>query len=161
MIKRLTLSIIMLITFLFLTSCSFGSESDYYLKKLEKDTGIQHMSDAKIEFFYKNISGFDSSGVLYFVLKFEEEPIEFFNQFEHEKAEEFEKFHKGRNIDFEEKVDSLITRRMEDDYNDFDDIYKINWNINYLYKNDSPSYVTLPMIYYEESYRLIIVKLQM
>lgn len=143
-----------------LTACEFSPS--YYVDKLEENYGIQYLSDAKIEFFYENISGFDSSGLYYYVLKYEEEPTAFFQQFENNKPgdESDESFQSGKNIDFEEKVNTLINTFAREDYNNFASEYKIDWNKEYLYKNDTPIYVTFPMIYFKNEFRLIIVLLQ-
>jgi hypothetical protein len=141
------------------------SPPEYYVRMLKIDYGIEHLSEAKIEYFYENIEGMDSAGIYYYVLKFEAKPINFFKQFENQNSkppaggyeEPDRTFKEGKNEDFEEKVDTLLNTFMRDDYYNLDDQYKIDWNNEYLYKNDMPNYVIFPMIYFVNNFRLFIV----
>lgn len=151
--------LILILASLLLMSCS--SDSRHYLKQLENENNIKHLSNAEIVFFYKNISGFDSSGIIYFVLKFEEKPINFLSQFENEKDESEISFGNWKNESFEKKVNTLIHTHFEEDYLQFEEKNQINWELDYIFINDRPDYVMLPMIYFEDLCQLIIIKLVM
>ena len=158
--KRLVSIVILLVSIIGFVSCT--KNPDYYLNQLETDYGIEHLLDAKVEYFYKNISGLDSAGIYYYVLKYDEEPLDFLQQFEETKSDQEpeESFQEGPNLGFQEKVDLLLQTFMKEDYDNLESEYKIDWDKEYLYKNDTPDYVTLPMIYFKNEFRLIIVQQQ-
>ena len=138
-----------------------------YLKEIEESQGIKHLEDAEVLFFFENIGGLDSSGLYYFVLSYENTNIDFLSQFDYEniegkKPEGLKEVKQGKNYEFEEKVNESINNFIKDDYEAFDDEYKIDWNQEYSYLNDTLPKVGVdcPMIYFEDSSTLIIIKLQ-
>jgi len=158
--KKVTSIVLLFISIIGLASCA--NNSDYYINQLETNNGIEYLSEAKVEYFYKNISGLDSAGIYYYVLKYEEEPLDFLQQFEGTKSDQEpdESFQEGPNLGFQEKVDVLLQTFMKEDYDNLESEYKINWDKEYLYKNDTPDYVTFPMVYFKNEFRLIIVQQQ-
>lgn len=156
--KKIFSSMLFVIALL-LVGCSY--DAAYYLERIEKEDKVEYLSNADILFFYKNISGFDSGGVLYFVLEFEEKPMEFLSQFENKKDESDNFIGNGKNESFEEKVNTLIHNHFKEDYLQFEEKFRLNWELPYIYINNTPDYVTLPMIYFEDSLCLIIIKLIM
>ncbi len=145
--------------------CGCKKKPELFLENIEKQQNISYLTDAEILFFFDNISGFDSSGIYYFVLSYKKSNVNFLSQFDyHDKdGKNFKEINRGKNLDFEEKVNSLITNFMKDDYESFDTEYKINWDEEYLYLNDTPPMIAVdcPMIYFEESSTLFIISLQM
>jgi len=129
-----------------------------YLKDIENEENIKYLSKAEIVFSYINISGFDSAGVLYYVLDFESNNIDFLGQFAENKDGEV--VEEGRSASFENKVTALIDSHFKEEYENFEQTNKINWESEYVYINDKPDYVTFPMIYFVETSMLILIKLK-
>lgn len=166
LMKKIINFLILICLMFYLSGCKQKPQS--YLNKIEERQNIKYLVDAEVLFFFENVGGFDSSGICYFVLSYENKNIDFLSQFDYQniegiKDENVKEVKQGRNYEFEEKVNELINNFMKEEYETFDDMYKIDWNEKYSYLNDTPpmTAVDCPMIYFEDSATLIIVKLQM
>ena len=126
--------------------------------QMENSENIKYLSKGEIVFSYINISGFDSAGVLYYVLNFENYNVDFLDQFAENKDGEV--VEKGRNASFENRVTDLIDSHFKEEYESFEQTNRINWEDEYVYINDKPDYVTFPMIFFVETSSLILIKLK-
>lgn len=139
-----------------LCSCYSGKSQ---LIKIEKETGIQNLARGNIMFSFNDVKGFDSSGILYYVIDFKNKEDYFLEQFSKSKNENHLNYE--NNPIFEGKVEHLIDQYFKLDYDNFKTEYKINWSKKYLYYYDSLDILTFSLIYYEEKSILHLLKLQM
>ena len=141
---------------LLLCSC-YSNKSQ--LRKIEKETGIQNLTRGNIMFSFNDVKGFDSSGILYYLLDFKNKEDYFLEQFS--KPKNKNQLNYGSNAIFEDKVEHLIDQYFKLDYDNFKTDYKINWSKKYLYYYDSLDILTFSLVYYEEESILHLLKLQM
>lgn len=108
------------------------------LKNVEKNSGINYLTSAKILFSYTNITGFeDQSGPVYYVLDFSKsnKKAEFINTY----------FYKtGKNTEFEAKINEFVEQELVGAYSSFDSQYKLNFEASYSYYQSEKLF----MIYY-------------
>ncbi len=111
------------------------------LRDVEKNSGINYLTSAKILFSYTNITGFeDKAGPVYYVLDYSksDKKEEFINKY-------FDKT--GSDKEFETKLIEFIDQEYGEVYNSFDPKYKINLDLpNGTYRSEN-----LFMIYYPET----------
>jgi len=153
--KNIALFLLLIMSFT-LSGCHKSPKD--YLKEIENSENIKYLSTGEIVFSYINISGFDSAGVLYYVLNFENNNVDFLDQFTENK--EGEVVEKGRNASFENRVTDLIDSHFKEEYESFEQTNRINWEDEYVYINDKPDYVTFPMIFFVGTSSLILIKLK-
>lgn len=154
--KKASLLISIVLIPLALTSCT--NKQKIHLKSIADGTGFTNLTNAKVLFYYANLTGMDSSGPLYYVLDYSgvDETIRFENIKEKDRA-----FVDGRNNDFESIVNTFITDEIADDYTSFGDEYKIDWNKPYKYYSSIKEYIGTALIYYQDNNLLFALKLKM
>ena len=105
-----------------------------HLKEIESNGVIKYLTEAEILFAYENITGFDSSGPLYYVLDFtnKEKEQDFVDQFYNPKTKE-NSLNDGPNVDFELKVNDFVQQWIGMDYLTFEEDYKIDFEAPYSY----------------------------
>ena len=135
------------------SSCS-NSNNTYYLKQFASGTGFKNISEANVLFYYNNLTGWDSSGPLYYVLDYSnvDSEIRFINTTSKERT-----FTDGRDDNFEGIVDTFIKNKLGDAYINFNEEYKINWDKSYKYYSANEKYIGTALIYYEDSEVLYIL----
>ncbi len=132
-------SILFLISFS-LFSC--GNNDQRILKDVEKHSGINYLSSAKIVFSYTNISGFeDRAGPVYYVLDFTKsnKKQEFVNQYCINKKDE--------SSDFKASLKEFVDKEIGDVYYLFDSQYQIDLDEPYFYYHEEKLY----LIYLEKT----------
>lgn len=135
------------------SSCS-NSNNTYYLKQFADGTGFKNIAKANVLFYYDNLTGWDSSGPLYYVLDYSnvDSEIRFINTTSKERT-----FTDGRDDNFEGIVDTFIKNKLGDAYINFNEEYKINWDKSYKYYSANEKYIGTALIYYEDSEVLYIL----
>ena len=131
-------SILFLISFS-LIGCT--SKEQRILKDVEKNSGINYLTDAKILFSYTNITGFeDKAGPVYYVLDYSKsnKKDEFINTY-------FDKT--GSDSEFETKLSEFIEQEFGDVYSSFEAKYKINLD----FRRGTYRRENLFMIYYPDT----------
>ena len=111
------------------------------LKAVEKNSGINYLTSAKILFSYTNITGFeDRTGPVYYVLDFSKSnnKEEFVNTY-------FDKA--GKNTEFEAKVNEFVEQELVRVYSSFDSQYKLNFETSYSYYQGEKLF----MVYYPDT----------
>ena len=147
--------------FLFLSSCGKPLTPKDKLIKIENDTNVHYLSSANIIFYYSNVSGWDSAGVMYFVLQYDERPTELFSQFYvtselDSTIKETAKIGNNKDEEFEKSINSIINGFI-DDYDKFDEEYKIDWEKKYSFITNKEFFRTCPIIYFEDSKTAILI----
>ena len=147
--------------FLFLSSCGKPQTPKDKLIKIENDTNVHFLSSANIIFYYSNVSGWDSAGVMYFVLQYDERPTELFSQFYvtselDSTIKETAKIGNNKDEEFEKSINSIINGFI-DDYDKFDEEYKIDWEKKYSFITNKDFFRTCPIIYFEDSKTAILI----
>lgn len=127
MLKRA--SILFLISFS-LIGCA--SKEVKLLKKIEDSGFIKHLTDAKILFSYEHITGFDSSGPVYYVLDFTDKEKDFLDQFNNKKTGENSLLN-GPSDKFEELVNDFVQQWIGMAYLEFKEDYQIDFEKSYSY----------------------------
>ena len=130
---------------LFLISFSLigcTSKAQRVLSDVQKHSGVEYLTSAKILFSYSNITGFeDRSGPVYYVLDYTDsnKKEEFVNRYFLNKI--------GKSDEFEAEVNDFIEQELGDIYYSFDDQYKLDFDEPYsYYKCDK-----LFLVYYEKT----------
>lgn len=133
--------------FILSTGC-FQKNKTRYLEGIANGTGFYNITEAKVLYFYSNITGMDSSGPLYYVLDYNhvDESRRFQNTVDKNRA-----LIDGRNEKIEAAVDDYISQWLSDEYSKIDDKYKIDWNKSYKYYSTYEEYVGCVLIYYEDT----------
>ncbi len=111
------------------------------LKDVEKNSGINYLTSAKILFSYTNITGFeDRAGPVYYVLDFSKSNKKdtFINTY-------FDKA--GKNTEFEAKVNEFVEQKLVDVYSSFDSRYKLDFEASYSYYQGEKLF----MVYYPDT----------
>lgn len=140
------------------SSCSNDCKS--YLKKIEKETGIQKLTSGNVLFCYNDVTGFDSSGILYYVLDYKDQEYDFLKQFSDVTGSKL-CLHSDKNDLFESKVNNLILKYFATEYEKFENKYKIDWSSENLFYYDSLDILTFSLVYYEEKSLLYLLKYEM
>lgn len=129
---------------LFLISISLlgcAPKDQRILKDVEKNSGINYLTSAKILFSYTNITGFeDQSGPVYYVLDFSKsnKKEEFINTY----------FYKtGKNTEFETNVNEFVEQELVGVYSSFDSQYKLSFEASYSYYQGEKLF----MVYYPDT----------
>ncbi|MCR5308528.1 MAG: hypothetical protein K6E21_00240 [Bacilli bacterium] len=125
-----------------------------YLKDIATGTGFKNIADGKILFFFNGLTGWDASGSLYYVLDYSnvDDNIRFTNTTSKERF-----FLSGRDSKFESIVDDFVLDKLSNNYNYFEEKYKIDWNQPYIYYSANEEYVGTAMIYYKETELLYVL----
>ena len=155
--KKILRKTVIASSLLFCVSCT--SNDLRQLKQLEKETGFLFVKDAQILFSYNNVGGFDKSGCVYYLMKYQKNNNVFLNQFKNKKSED-NTLKKGRDSIFETAVEKFLEKNISE-YNSFNSEYKIDWKEEYEYYCNSMEFITLSFIYYSNSDNLFILNLQM
>ena len=132
-------SILFLISFS-LFSC--GNNDQKILKDVEKHSGINYLSSAKIVFSYTNITGFeDRAGPVYYVLDFSNsnKKDQFINQYFLNKRE--------RSGEFETALNKFVQEELGGVCYSFDKQYQLDLEAPYSYYYEE----NLFLIYYQET----------
>lgn len=139
MIKILRKAPILFLISISLLGCT--PKEQRILKDVEKNSGINYLTSAKILFSYTNITGFeDQSGPVYYVLDFSKsnKKEEFINTY-------FDKT--GSDSEFDTKITEFIEKEIGDVYSSFDSQYKVNLDLRRgTYRREN-----LFMIYYPDT----------
>lgn len=140
---------ILLTNIILLTSLLIGctNKEKNYLQNIADGTGFVHLVDAKIVFSYINVTGFDSSGPLYYVLDYS--GVEETKRFENPRSKD-RVLKDGRDSNFETIVDGFINYKISDSYETFKDEYKIDWEKPYRFYTSSEEYIGTALIYYQD-----------
>ena len=102
------------------------------LKKIEDSGFVKHLTDAKILFSYEHITGFDSSGPVYYVLDFTDKEKDFLDQFNNKKTGENSLLN-GPSDKFEELVNDFVQQWIGMAYLEFKEEYQIDFEKPYSY----------------------------
>lgn len=129
----------------FAVACT--NKDNNYLQHIAKGSGFVHLVDAKIVFSYTNVTGFDSSGPLYYVLDYSE--VEETKRFENPTSKD-RVLKDGRDSSFEAIVEKFINNDINDSYETFKDEYKINWEKPYRFYTSYEEYIGTALIYYQD-----------
>ena len=139
MIKILRKTHILFLISISLLGCA--PKEQRILKDVEKNSGINYLTSAKILFSYTNITGFeDQSGPVYYVLDFSKsnKKEEFINTY----------FYKaGKNTEFEANVNEFVEQELVRVYSSFDSQYKLNFETSYSYYQSKKLF----MVYYPDT----------
>ena len=132
-------SILFLISFS-LFSC--GNNDQRILKDVEKHSGINYLSSAKIVFSYTNISGFeDRAGPVYYVLDYSNsnKKEQFINKYFFNKRD--------KSGEFEMALNEFVQKELGGVYYSFDKQYQLDLEAPYSYYYEE----NLFLVYYEKS----------
>ena len=127
-----------------------GSKVFYFNYLRDNQYEHQYLENAELLYYNDSIGGIDSSGVLYFVYQFEEEPVTFLEKY----------FTKSKNEKFEEKVEELINTFYKKVYEETPPEFKINWEEDYYYGHDYDMYFDHPYLYFPNRKVFIMLKLE-
>lgn len=133
---------------IFSTIGCFNDGANLYLKDIAIGTGFRNITEAKTLFYFNNLTGWDSSGPLYYVLDYSDvdDNVRLTNTTSKERF-----FLSGRDSNFESIVDSFVLEKLSGKYDNFEEKYKIDWTQPYMYYSANEEYVGTAMIYYKET----------
>ncbi len=120
--------VIMLFASIGIRQCMMPDLTD--LTYVEHLTGISPLSSGKLEYYFNGVSGFQNEGYIYYVISFEEKPLDLLNQIVNEK-ENIRLFDLGKNETFEHTVLNSIDIISHNEK--FNQEYIVNFDHEYYY----------------------------